>query len=118
MKKFTTAFCLMAMISGSLSAENQWCINSDQEWQEAKSQSSEMKFEKGFAKPQAKQSQFSSIIKTFDEKQKLANIQIKQSAIWDNWEQIDDITHITKLVLHAGVNIKFFIFLFSFILSF
>lgn len=92
MKKFSTAFCLAALLSTSLSAKNQWRIDSNEEWKAATSQASELKIENGLAQPQAENAQFSSIIKNFDEKQKLDNIQFKQSAIWDNWEQIDDIT--------------------------
>ncbi|WDE99009.1 hypothetical protein PQO03_14320 [Lentisphaera profundi] len=92
MNKFSSSLCLAALLSTSLSAKNNWRIDSNDEWKAATSQATELKIDQGLVQPQAKNAQFSSIIKTFDEKQKLDTIQFKQSPIWDNWEQIDDIT--------------------------
>ena len=69
-----------------------WIIDSEKDWKNAKGESTHISLSGGFAEPSAEKAAFGSIVKTFKEKKKPRKITFKQSPVWDNWTQIEDIT--------------------------
>ena len=92
MKKTLLSLCCTALSLGSFGAEKNWLIDSDAQWKNATDSLSQMQVKDGLLVPNATEASFSSSFKSFDEKQKLSSIELKQSPIWDNWQQIEDIT--------------------------
>ena len=70
----------------------QWVVDTESEWTAARKSAEAMKLSGGFAEPTAETAKFESAIRTFEKKQKPVSITFKQSPVWDNWKQIDDIT--------------------------
>jgi hypothetical protein len=91
MKKTFLSLCLAAC-SVLASPEKNWTIDSSSQWKNASASLNQMKVKDGLLVPQVAEASFSSSFKTFEQKQTLASIELKQSPIWDNWKQIDDIT--------------------------
>lgn len=69
-----------------------WVIDSQKDWTAAKRKAAKLTIVDGLAKPSTAQGRFESVTKKFPKKRKLSSITFEQSPIWDNWEQIDDIT--------------------------
>lgn len=69
-----------------------WVIESQKDWKAATGKAQQIKIENGFIEPQSGKGKFESIVKSFPQKRKLNSIVFEQSPVWDNWEQIDDIT--------------------------
>ena len=91
MKKAYLSLCLAAF-STLASPEKNWLIDSTTQWEAASENLNEMQVKDGLLVPQTAKASFSSSFKTFEQKQTLSSIELKQSPIWDNWKQIDDIT--------------------------
>ena len=69
-----------------------WVVKSQADWTAAKGAAKNMTLADGFAEPTADKASFQSVVKTFSKKRKLSSVAFEQSPVWDNWEQIDDIT--------------------------
>jgi len=69
-----------------------WSIKTQSEWEAAKANATGLKLAEGYAKPNAATATFQSVVKSLPKKTRLKKITFKQSTVWDNWEQIDDVT--------------------------
>ena len=69
-----------------------WVVKSQADWTAAKGAAKNMTLADGFAEPTADKASFQSVVKTFSKKRKLSSVAFEQSPVWDNWEEIDDIT--------------------------
>ena len=88
---FLTGFFTLILSQASPSAEIV-IINDQAEWKAAQGKAENLNIQKGMVKPSADEASFESVVRSFSEKKKLNSIVFKQSPVWDNWEQIDDIT--------------------------
>ncbi|MEM9478669.1 MAG: hypothetical protein AAGA58_03295 [Verrucomicrobiota bacterium] len=80
------------IICSASHAEN-WVIDTHDDWKEAAASQADQRItETGFIEPQAEEAKFESIVKSFSDKRKLTSVIFEQSPVWDNWEQIEDIT--------------------------
>ncbi len=70
---------------------DRWIIDDESEWNKATLIKSHLALTSGYAKPTAKNSQFSSIIKTFPTKKKAQSVTFQQSKAWDNWTDVGEI---------------------------
>jgi len=75
-----------------MSAAHAWTINTEAEWKASSSKSAGFDFKDGYATPTEAGAVFSSGVKQFGEARKLKSVVFEQSPVWNNWEQIDDIT--------------------------
>ena len=92
MKRFYPVFFILFITLPALVLADPWVVSTDDDWKAAKGYAENLKIAEGCAKPTAEQGSFKSIIKTFPEKRKLSSATFEQSPVWDNWEQIEDIT--------------------------
>jgi mono/diheme cytochrome c family protein len=69
-----------------------WVVDSQADWTAARGAAENVKLADGFAEPKADKASFQSVVRTFPTKRKLSSVVFEQSPVWDNWEQIDDIT--------------------------
>ena len=81
---------LFASCMDSAAAEDPWVIDSQAEWQKCTATQSNLKIEEGIATPTQKQATFRSRLKTFREKQSARSISFDQSAIWQNWDPVEN----------------------------
>ena len=89
--KNITVILVYLLILGQASAEV-WTIDSADEWSAAQDKSTGLVLKNGFAEPQKNTASFASVVKRFKQPRKLHRVVFKQSPVWDNWTQIDDIT--------------------------
>ena len=80
------------VLSPILSSAEPWVIDTQENWKSAADKTKGIKIADGFVKPEKEKGHFESVVKSFSEKRKLSSIVFEQSPVWDNWEQIDDIT--------------------------
>ena len=73
------------------SSEQAWDIDSQQQWQANHSSSKSLEIENGQASPTGKNAAFASRMKSYKEKRSADNIEIRQSALWLNWNPIKNI---------------------------
>lgn len=69
-----------------------WVVESQSDWVAILGESTAVELKDGFVQPIEKEGFFSSKLKTFERKRQLKSITFEQSAVWDNWECIEDIT--------------------------
>ena len=91
MKRILPALSLFAALPSAVLAES-WVVESQEDWSAAKGIAENVELADGFAEPTAEQASFQSVVKTFPQGLKLSSVVFEQSPVWDNWEQIDDIT--------------------------
>jgi len=91
MRRILPVLSILGTLPSALPAES-WVVESEEEWSAAKGRAENMEFAEGFVEPTAAQASFQSIVKTFPKKRKLSSVLFEQSPVWDNWEQIADIT--------------------------
>ena len=68
-----------------------WKVDSDEEWQQSGSNSTGRSFEKGEAVPTASSATYSSITKTYTDKMDPQMLTFKQSPVWDNWTEVENV---------------------------
>ena len=81
------ALCLV-LLSGLLtvSAQEEWRIDSTGEWQAAAAQSDHLEFRDGMAAPAGEKALYRSVVKSFGEKRSFKTMTLTQSPTWQNWE--------------------------------
>ena len=90
MKK-TAATLAPVLLAQSLLAANQLTIDSPAEWKQAVASSEGIAIEKGMAAPTGKTGAIKTKIYKFDGKRSASSLIIKQSAIWQNWNPIENL---------------------------
>ncbi len=88
---------LSPMVAGASKSSPQntgpcWVVDSQQEWTDARQSAGDIQLKNGFAEPIGVNGKFESIVKSYGKKKKPSSIVFRQSPVWDNWKQIDDIT--------------------------
>ncbi len=83
---------LTSLLISGMGVAHAWTINTEAEWKASSSKSAGFDFKDGYATPAEAGAVYSSVVKQFDEARKLNSVVFEQSPVWDNWEQIDDIT--------------------------
>ncbi|MEM9400159.1 MAG: hypothetical protein AAF984_08110 [Verrucomicrobiota bacterium] len=71
--------------------DNEWTINSTQEWKAVKARSEGISFEKDLVTLEAASGSYLSTIRKFREKRSLNSITFIQSPVWLNWESIKNV---------------------------
>jgi hypothetical protein len=72
-------------------SENVWVVDSEDDWQAAAADQSNLQLKGGLATPTAETATFQSKLKTFDTKRSAASITFDQSPVWHNWQPIPDL---------------------------
>ncbi len=90
--KHCLSFLALSLFLPALASAESWVVDSQKDWKAAQGSSEGLKLADGFAEPTAGKGAFHSVVKTFPKKRKLSSVVFEQSPVWDNWEQIDDIT--------------------------
>jgi len=72
-------------------AETGWTVDSQEEWQAASAEQSNLSVEDGLASPTAKKATFRSSLQTFEKKRSASTITINQSPGWHHWEPVGQI---------------------------
>ncbi len=70
---------------------NEWQIDTTEEWTSAAAKSENLEFKDGLATPSAQTSVYSSVVKTFENKQTFDKMTLTQSPAWQNWNPIDKV---------------------------
>ncbi len=84
---------IILAMSGTLSAvENEWRIDTADEWKAATAKSENVEFKDGFAAPTAETAVYTSVVKTFGKKQRFGKMTLSQSSAWQNWEPINSVS--------------------------
>ncbi|MGI9458192.1 MAG: hypothetical protein ACR2NU_16630, partial [Aeoliella sp.] len=93
MKNLITCIAVLTIgAQASLASADDWVVDSNDDWSKAKARTSHIALKDGFAVPLESEGQFESKIHKFKTARKAKEIVFKQSPVWDNWTQIDDIT--------------------------
>ena len=92
MKTMHTFILIAALAACGQAATEAWVVDTQAQWQRAKGKAGDFLIEDGFVQPNAEEAVFQSVIKTVAKKRKPKRITFKQSPVWDNWTQIDDVT--------------------------
>lgn len=91
MSKQITTIALSLLLAGASAAQT-WTIDTEADWKAASSDASGFDFKDGFAMPEGAGKTWSSNVKSFGAKKKIGRVVFEQSPVWNQWEQIDDIT--------------------------
>ena len=84
MKLSTLLTCLLIT---SLSAQENWVIDSAKDWKNATAEQENLVIKDGMASPTAKAATFRSKLQRFDQKRAAQSLTIDQSPIWQNWSR-------------------------------
>ena len=68
-----------------------WIVDSQDDWQAATVDQSNLEFKDGLATPTAKEATFRSVLITSDKKRSAKSLTIDQSPVWHNWEPIPNL---------------------------
>lgn len=90
LKQHLTIFVGFSLLPFAASAED-WTINTQEEWTDAVESSEGIALADGVAAPTEKEGTLLTKIQTFDSKRSAAALTIKQSAIWQNWNPIENL---------------------------
>ncbi|MCM8533644.1 MAG: hypothetical protein NE330_20940 [Lentisphaeraceae bacterium] len=85
---FSTVIFVVSFVA---TAQDTWVIDSQKEWQAESQQQNNLEFKNGFASPMAKESIYTSKLKTFDKKRSATSLTFKQSPIWQNWNPVSNV---------------------------
>ncbi|MFT7631780.1 MAG: hypothetical protein ACI87E_002820 [Mariniblastus sp.] len=88
---FTAGFPCSQCLLSSQTTEGAWVIDSQSAWEASTNTKSNLEFKTGMALPTEKNATFQSTMKTFDKKRSASSIVFEQSAIWQNWEPVENI---------------------------
>lgn len=92
LKNFTfSCLCLSFSTIQLTHADQNWVIDSQEDWKISKLSSSALEIKKGMVDPNSENSSFKSILKKFPKKQSIQSITFDQSPVWQNWEPIANI---------------------------
>lgn len=84
--------CACACAStGTARADAAWRIDSESEWAEAVESSENLALEGGTASPSGKTAAFTTVVHTFGEKRRAADLVLEQIPDWLNWEPADKV---------------------------
>ena len=83
---------IVLLVTAAPAVAESWVVESQADWTAARGATENVELADGFAEPTADKARFQSVVKTFTRKRKLNSVVFEQSPVWDNWEQIDDIT--------------------------
>lgn len=87
----STLTCLILFSTTSISAGEQWVIETQEQWTQATATSKALTIEDGLAVPSEKTATFGSKVHSFNTKRKAKSITIDQSPIWQNWEPVKNL---------------------------
>ncbi len=73
------------------SLEDEWLIDSQEDWQQNMANQTNLKIDDGKAEPTSEKATFQSSIKTFAQKRSMKTIRFSQSPEWLNWEPVSNI---------------------------
>lgn len=83
---------LLTMVIGLPAAAQQTLtIDSDAEWKAAMGAANGLSLEEGMLAVDGKQGSYASKLKAFDGKKKVQSLTIDQSAVWENWQPIENL---------------------------
>ncbi|MDA9260367.1 hypothetical protein N9P58_00710 [Puniceicoccaceae bacterium] len=85
-----TIFTLLAL-SPLIATAGDWNIDTQEDWQAAIADQSNLEIQNGLATPTASTATLRSALKTFDEKRSAQSITINQSPVWQNWEPVTNV---------------------------
>ncbi|TWU58594.1 Glycosyl hydrolases family 43 [Rubripirellula tenax] len=84
------AVSLCSLVS-TANAQNAWTVDSQSDWVDGMASQSDVKIQDGMAVPTGQTAALQSKLNSFDEKRSAKSITVTQSAVWQNWEQADDL---------------------------
>ncbi|MGC6425715.1 MAG: hypothetical protein ACON5H_01820 [Akkermansiaceae bacterium] len=82
---------LSICFSPSFLAAEEWIVDSKEEWAAATASQKGLKIAEGEVSPKDKSGEFQSVIKRFGKKRQLSKFTLKQSAVWQNWNPIENL---------------------------
>ncbi len=83
-------FLLLGLFTTALSADD-WRVDTAEDWAAAVASSDGLVIEEGSAAPEGEAGSLQTVVKFFEMKQKASVLTIEQSAIWQNWQPIDNL---------------------------
>jgi len=78
----------LRLASGS---NTDWVVDTQEQWQQAGDQTTNLNVKDGMATPTAKTATFRSRIWTFDKKRSTKSLTVTQSPVWQNWHPIENV---------------------------
>ncbi|MBD0831033.1 glycoside hydrolase family protein [Aestuariibaculum sediminum] len=90
--KSTSIILTSLLIFGCNFSNNQWKIETQEEWKSGAYRYTDLEITEGFIKPKHDSAYFSSKVKRFKTKRKLQSITLKQTTQWNNWQAIPKVT--------------------------
>ncbi len=95
MKQKKTTPCALALLALVLTtsawAEENWVIDSQDDWTAAMSEQSHLEIKDGLVVPNDKVAVFMSKVQRFDQKRQAKSIVFEQSPVWQNWNPVDNL---------------------------
>ncbi|TWT60612.1 hypothetical protein [Rubinisphaera italica] len=92
-KKITP--CILALLALVLTtsawAEDNWVIDSQDDWTAAMSEQSHLEIKDGLVVPNDKVAAFTSKLRRFDQKRHAKSIVFEQSPVWQNWNPVENL---------------------------
>lgn len=82
---------LAAMLAAPAWADNDWVVDTQQEWTAAAANQQGIEITGGVMAPSGENGAFTSNLKRFDKKHKATSIELRQSPVWQNWEPIENL---------------------------
>ena len=84
---------LVVLLAGSAAGKNNndWRIDSTEQWTQSARQSEGLAFDDGLATPTADTGLYRSVVRTFPQKRSARSIVFEQSPVWENWNPIGKI---------------------------
>ena len=90
MKRSSTCHLVLLLTSSALAAAP-LTIDSQSEWEKSLASSKGLNIENGVASPNGKTARLRTKIQRFDRKRSASSLTVKQSAIWQNWNPIENL---------------------------
>ncbi len=88
---FTLLGSCLAFSFSIHAADEEWVIDSQEEWQKITAAQKGLEFKDGMVSPSGETATFQSKIKLFDKKRTVKSLTISQSPVWQNWEPMGNI---------------------------
>ena len=85
------SFVFLGVLTSLAAAEQDWKIDSQEDWQAAVADQTSLEFKDGMANPTAASATFKSKMKTSTEKRSAQSLVVSQSPIWENWDSTPNI---------------------------
>ena len=89
--KQTTLFLTATLLGQALVSGESVTVDSQADWEKAIASSTGVAVENGTVSPMGKTGQLKTKLKRFDRKRSALSLTIRQSAVWQNWNPIENL---------------------------